>query len=560
MNNEKLSAVIRRVEALLAAQVLSPQVQEAVELLLNALEALCADKYELATEVERLRKRLEQKKHEKSSKHDDDQPKPDSNHSSEKQREQIADPDHPPRTGHDHRSFKPLEIHEERECPVDTTLLPPDALRCADDLLIVQDIHIEPHNLRFHQEVWYSPTTGQFYRGALPPGYDHGDFSDGLRALIIALKYCGNMSEPKIEELLANFEIQVSSGSISNILTNTASEFETDYHEILVAGLASTIYVQIDDTSARVNGKFWHTHIVCNPWYTYYSTQPRKDRLTVLAVLQALKNTGDLQFQCDAETLELLASEFQLPDTWRLKLTALGEVTMTSSQLKTLFDDWFGSGHKQLRAAMEQAAAIVFYRHQTAVPRPRVLVSDGAKQFEHLLEAWQQCWVHDGRHYEKLSPVVKSHAKALQEFRTRYWRYYAALQDYRAGPSPEKKHKLQTDYDELFATRTGYDFLDDRIAKTQAKRNELLTVLAHPAVPLHNNTSELGARVSARRRDVSLHSKSERGVRAMDIFTTLVQTAKKLGVSAYHYFRDRLQGLLQSTTLANLLLSANASG
>ena len=66
-------------------------------------------------------------------------------------------------------------------------------------------------------------------------------------------------------------------------------------------------------------------------------------------------------------------------------------------------------------------------------------------------------------------------------------------------------------------TRTNYDALNDRIAKTRSKLEELLTVLSTPAVPFQNNASELGARVSARRRDVSLHSRSERGVRAMDI-------------------------------------------
>ena len=112
------------------------------------------------------------------------------------------------------------------------------------------------------------------------------------------------------------------------------------------------------------------------------------------------------------------------------------------------------------------------------------------------------------------------------------------------------------EFDELFATRSGYAALDDRIAKTAAKKAELLTVLSVPAVPLHNNESELGARVSARRRDVSLHSRSERGARAMDIFTTLVETSKKLGVSAYAYFRDRishrydLDSLATSITLA----------
>ncbi|MCH8840907.1 MAG: hypothetical protein IH831_09610 [Planctomycetes bacterium] len=91
-----------------------------------------------------------------------------------------------------------------------------------------------------------------------------------------------------------------------------------------------------------------------------------------------------------------------------------------------------------------------------------------------------------------------------------------------------------------------------------------MTVLVCPEVPLHNNASELGARISARRRDVSLHSKSERGARAMDIFTTIVQTSKKLGVSAYQYFCDRLSRRFEMPSLANHLrnaaLSTNASG
>ena len=118
------------------------------------------------------------------------------------------------------------------------------------------------------------------------------------------------------------------------------------------------------------------------------------------------------------------------------------------------------------------------------------------------------------------------------------------------------------EFDELFSTRTGYAALDDRIAKTAAKKDELLTVLSVPEVPevpLHNNDSELGARVSARRRDVSLHSRSERGVRAMDIFTTLVQTSKKLGINAFAYLRDRLSGALEMPSLAQSIRIAAQS-
>ena len=194
------------------------------------------------------------------------------------------------------------------------------------------------------------------------------------------------------------------------------------------------------------------------------------------------------------------------------------------------------------------------------MPVVRTLVCDDAGQFKLLTEKLALCWIHEGRHYEKLSPLARRHADALAAFQDRFWNYYAALQDYRADPTEEWAARLRVEFDALFATRTGYEALDERIAKSEAKREELLTVLSEPAVPLHNNASELGARVSARRRDVSLHSRSPRGARAMDIFTTLVQTLKKLGLSAYAYLRDRLSGSLELPPLAHSILQAAASG
>ena len=43
----------------------------------------------------------------------------------------------------------------------------------------------------------------------------------------------------------------------------------------------------------------------------------------------------------------------------------------------------------------------------------------------------------------------------------------------------------------LFSTKFGFDALDKRIAKTKTLKKELLVVLDHPYVPLHNNTISL---------------------------------------------------------------------
>jgi hypothetical protein len=555
MSRLNVEEVLKQVERLLAvAGSLPAEAELAVEKLLNMVEVLCSDRKELADEIERLRKQLDKKKKPKTtgdSKQDNDpSSRNDSDHSSDKRRKQG---DKKPRKQRDRRSFKDLTIHETIECPVDPDVLPPDAVRVEDEVVVVQDIEIKPRNIRFERSVYYSAAKKKYFRGPLPVGFDLGDFGANLRALILSLKYCGNMSEPKIREFLENFDVQISAGSVSNILTKTADDFAQEFDDIVRAGLASTPYQQTDDTSARVHGAFWHTHILCNPFYAAYFTRPHKDRLTVLEVLQ---NTSDPRFRLGEKTLALLRVEFDIPVKWQHALEQLGEVQLNRTALAAMLDDWFGSGNQQVRTAIQHAAAIVYYRHQTSVPVVETIVCDDAGQFKLLTEKLALCWIHAGRHYEKLSPVVPRHAQLLDAFLDRYWDFYRGLQRYRDGPSDALEKSLRLEFDELFSTRTGYAALDDRIAKTAAKKAELLTVLSVPVVPLHNNASELSARVSARRRDVSLHSRSERGARAMDIFTTLVETSKKLRVSAYAYFRDRITRRFHLSSLAHQIRAA----
>ena len=100
--------------------------------------------------------------------------------------------------------------------------------------------------------------------------------------------------------------------------------------------------------------------------------------------------------------------------------------------------------------------------------------------------------------------------------------------------------QLSEQFDSLFATKTGYDALDMRIEKTREKKNALLLVLVHTFLPLHNNGSELGARVQARIRDINLQTISTNGTHSKDTFATIVQTARKMGVNIYQYLYDRL--------------------
>jgi hypothetical protein len=63
------------------------------------------------------------------------------------------------------------------------------------------------------------------------------------------------------------------------------------------------------------------------------------------------------------------------------------------------------------------------------------LVCDDAPQFNWLARQMMQCWVHEGRRYKKLFPVVAFHRAQLDDFLTRFWEYYDQLLAHRQDPS-----------------------------------------------------------------------------------------------------------------------------
>jgi len=183
----------------------------------------------------------------------------------------------------------------------------------------------------------------------------------------------------------------------------------------------------------------------------------------------------------------------------------------------------------------------------------RLLVCDDAKQFKRVTEELALCWVHDGRHYETLQPCVPLHRQQLDAFLDGYWAYYRQLLEYRQQPTVEEAARLSQEFDPLFSTVTGYEALDQRIARTKSHKAYLLMVLVHPEIPLHNNPVELDGRLRVRKRVVSYGPRSKEGAQAWDTMETLLGTAKKLGVNFFAYIRDRVSGLNRMRSLAELI-------
>jgi hypothetical protein len=170
-----------------------------------------------------------------------------------------------------------------------------------------------------------------------------------------------------------------------------------------------------------------------------------------------------------------------------------------------------------------------------------------------LTEQLALCWVHEYRHYKKLTPRFLVHCQILEQFAADFWTFYRYLLAYREAPSQAEADALRVAFDGLFGLSRGYQQLDACLAQTYAKKDALLMVLLHPEIPLHNNPAELGARQRVRKRDVSLQTRTTEGTIAWDTFQTLGETARKLGVNLYQYACDRITHRYEMPSLAALI-------
>ncbi len=442
-----------------------------------------------------------------------------------------------PGSGRKRNKNENLKIHDVQICRVDKTTLPDDAKHNGYRDNTIQDIVFCPWNTLFRREIYYSESQNKIYVADLPDGY-HGQFGPELKAWIITQYFSGNCSEGAIYDMLNDIEISISKGKISDILTKTHKEdLKQESSDLYKTALSLMDCHYIDDTGTRVNGINHYCQIICNSLYTMYFTTESKSRRSVL---KALSGSNQLSFVINSETFDLLQvfkTSQKLKDQIK-KLPEdklLGEEEFTALLKETIPN--LGPG--QLGKILD-SAAIAAYRLQTEFKVPTFLMADDAPQFKQIVDYLILCWIHEGRHFKKLTPHFTSHQEIVDNFLTEFWEYYHRLLEFNRNPDKNTALQLDEDFDKLFSQKTDYDLLNERIDKIRAKKNELLLSLRYPGLPLHNNPSELGARRRVRKRDASYQARSSDGIEAWDVHMSLLETTRKLGISFSHFINDRI--------------------
>lgn len=535
-----ISAVDQILRNVDLAAIQDERAREGIRLLLNLIESLTADLRQAQAENLYLREQLNRRK---GGGGKPDQPKDTAGAKSQSSEKERAETKQRTRRG----KLERVRIDREEVLKLDRASLPPDAQFKGYEDVVVQELRIGTDNVKFRKEKYYAPSTGQTYLAPLPAGY-RGEFGPNLKSLCLLFSHLCNMTEPKIADLLDNFGIAISSGQISAWLTGAYPGIQEEKQAIVEAGLASSPWQHMDDTGTRVDGENHHCQILCNPLYGAYFTTARKDRLTIIDVL---RNGRPRVFRINEEALDLLrrfgvskrvaeqVGQWPFQQDW------------SEEELQRRLAEQIPDLSEGTRRPIREAAALAAYHAESG--HVRLLVCDDARQFKLVADELALCWIHDGRHYQSMMPCVPQHREWLEAFRKRYWDLYKQLLVYRQDPAPERAAQLREQFDELFSTVTGYDELDQRIARTKADKTYLLMVLDHPEVPLHNNPAELDARTRVRKRVVSYGPRSLAGARTWDAIETLLSTARKLGVNFFQYIRDRVSGARQMPSLADLI-------
>lgn len=408
---------------------------------------------------------------------------------------------------------------------------------------VVQDLEIRTQNTVYLLEQWRFPT-GEYVTAPVPAtAVRGGHYGPQLISYILHQYYHAHVTQPLLLAQLHDWGIDVSAGQLNHLLTEGHDAFHEEKAELKAAGLATSSYVQADDTGARHRGQNGYCTYLGNERFAWFASTDSKSRINFLELLQA-----ERRYAVNAEALAYMAQRGLAADH-RERLAArpadLGAPSDWAAHLRRL-------GVESPRAVtLATEGALIGGLAAQGFNLDLGLVSDDAGQFDLFVHGL--CWVHAERPLSRLVPLNESDRRAIAWVRQQVWFLYRDLKAYRRHPDPAAKERITAGFAALCATETTGEPLNQVLRGLQRNQAELLRVLDRPDLPLHNNRSENDLRDVVKKRKISAGTRSEDGRRCRDTFASLKKTCRKQGVSFWAYLQDRVAGLNVIPSLAELI-------
>jgi len=408
---------------------------------------------------------------------------------------------------------------------------------------IVQDLIITKKVTKYLLAEWRKPDGGYIF-AKLPKSVEGGHFGVGLRQYIVHQHNANRVPQNRIHSDLLDKGVKISIGQIDEILKNVAQQLQNEKEQLFEAGLEAKCF-QTDDTGTRHKGKNSFTTVICNDYFSYFKSSAHKSRINFLEILCH----GKIEYVITQESLDYIKL-FKLATS---TLTCMQKLKGSRFADRNTWEDFlknklFGT---TTRRVLTEGALIGALISRGTLTLDSILMSDGAGQFnvfKHVL-----CWIHIERSIKKLVPINEKDRFERDSILDLFWNFYRNLKEYKKEPSVERKKYLEKQFDEIFSFHATEIPLSQALKKIRDCKHQLLLVLYHPDIPLHNNTSERDIREFVTKRKISGGTRSDAGRDARDTFVSLYKTCKKLEISFWQFLDDRLSYINKIPRLAILV-------
>lgn len=444
------------------------------------------------------------------------------------------------------RSKKKLKVDKEVEVDVDKSILPKDARYIGSVERIVQNLKVERENTKFIFKRYYSPSENKTYIGEVED-YQGSSFGNDLRAFIDYMYFKLRVPHEKIISFLSEFEIEISAGQLSRLLTNRSTEFEDEMSGARHASVKKAKSNHLDETGHKLNNQPLYTFCFSNRYVTFLSTYEDKTKREALASL-----FGGNELYCFSKrAFKLLDKE---NDNRKFVLKCRSLIGNGVYSRKT-FDELI----KTYNFSPEQATKVRLYaiygayREGLLGPPIKHLVTDDAPNLT-IWRRHQLCWVHEIRKYKLLE--VFGLTTILDDVLKQLRLFYRRLRAFRKNPSVEVKILLEKEFTTICNQDTGLRSVNEQLARTLKNKKKLLYILSNPLVEIHNNLVESDIREKVIKRKISLFNRSMAGVKSWDLMLSLASTCRKNGISFFKYLVDRYNSAGSIPYLGQIILSS----
>ncbi len=391
----------------------------------------------------------------------------------------------------------------------------------------VQDLVICAKNTRYRLERWEFPD-GSNHVASLPADVVGYHFGTMLRSFIDYQYHHQHVTQPLLLEQLHDYGVNISAGGLNSLITEGKDSFHQEKTGILPAGIRASAYIHVDDTGARHQGRNGYCTHIGNELFAWFESTGSKSRVNFLELLQM----GQKEYIVNEHAVDYMGSH-KLPKHILRLLASNPTHAVTIIEWGNYLDTLGIKGlrHRQIATEGALVGSILFRGFYVKI------MSDDAGQFNIFQHAL--CWIHAERKINELVPLHEGYARDIQNIRSLFWKIYELLKEYKKNPIEGLKIEIEKQFDAMCNTPTGYQLLNNVLKRLRNNKKELLLVLEHPELPLHNNLSEGDIREYVKKRKISGGTRSEAGRRCRDTFASLKKTCRKLKVNFWDYLLDR---------------------